>query len=523
MERALLSLVSLFVLLCAPFEARAELVPYRDPLVSVFHMNANSCKAPEPSSLWEYYNRVFDREAGDFDTFHFDTAPYEPEFTEVDPYDTGGPFELTFSDDGDYEWVEEYYYGEYEEKFHFEEEPASDVPDVPVVVNDKVEKFITYFQTHGRKSFTKWLERSGGYLTMVKGLLRERGLPEDLAYLALIESGFNPIAISRAKASGIWQFMRWTGRRYGLRVDWWIDERFDPEKATVAAARYLEGLYERFDSWYLAAAGYNGGEGRIISALKRYKTKDFWKIASRRRALKRETKDYVPKYLAAMIIAKAPEKYGFYGLNYVEPISYDKVIIRRATDLKVLAKAAGTTVKELKRLNPELKRWFTPPNYPEYELKIPSGSAELFMERMKTIPPPDRLRFHTHRVKKGETLSHIARKYRTSIRPIMYLNNLKSARFIRAGSTLVVPVREKKPRATKRPALSRSPSRRIPKEGLYTVKKGDTLWAISMRFGVDMESVLQWNDLNESDLILPGQKLYLKEAHLKQDSKTSLQ
>jgi membrane-bound lytic murein transglycosylase D len=521
MERALASLVSLFVLLCAPFEVCAEHITYRDFL----QIEEYSCKAPELSFIETYYNGAFDREeAGDYNPFVRDTAVYEPELTEINTYDMGVPYELTFNYDGDNEWFKEYDYGEYEEEDYFEERPAY---DVPVVINDKVERFIKYFQTKGRKFFVNWLEKSGGYLPMLKEILRERGLPEDLTYIALIESGFNPVARSRARAVGIWQFMHWTGKKYGLRVDWWIDERRDPEKATAAAASYLENLYERFGSWYLAAAGFNGGEGRVISAIKKYKTNDFWELASHRRALKKETKAYIPKYLAAMIIAKNPESYGFYELNYVEPVTYDKVKVLQATDLKVLAKAAGTTVEELKRLNPELKRWFTPPNYPDYELKIPKGSAELFNERMKTIPPPDRLRFHTHRVKKGETLSHIARNYRTAIRPIMYLNNLKSARFIRAGSTLVVPVREKKTidkrTAKKRTALRKSLPVRVPTEGLYTVKKGDTLWDISMRFGVDMENVLQWNGLKESDLIHPGQKLYLKEARLSQDLKTSLQ
>jgi membrane-bound lytic murein transglycosylase D len=504
MEKALLSLTSLCVLLCAPFGAGAEPIPYPNPSPPVLQLRVGSCKAPQPSSPSAYHNAprwVFEREgeAGDYDTFLTYAALYDhgptPGFTE-DTLDTGGYYELVLNNYGDHGGEEDY----------FEEEPTY---DVPVVVNDKVEWFIKYFQTRGREFFVRWLERSSGYIPMVKEILRESGLPEDLAYLALIESGFNPLARSRANAVGIWQFMRWTGRKYGLRVDWWIDERRDPEKSTVAAAGYLERLYERFDSWYLAAAGYNGGEGRVMSALKKHKTKEFWELASRGRPLRRETRDYIPKYLAAMIMAKDPEKYGFYELNYVEPVSYDKVKVSRPTDLKVIAKAAGTTVGEIKRLNPELKRWFTPPNYPSYEVKIPRGTAELFKERMKTIPPSDRLRFHTHRVKKGETLSHIARRYRTTIRAIMYLNNLRSSRFIRAGSTLVVPVREKKAHGKKAARVS------IPTEGLYTVKKGDTLWAISMRFGVEVESVLQWNDLKESDPIMPGQKLYLKESRLK--------
>lgn len=516
MERTLLSLASFLVLICAPYGAGAETPAYGDPLPApTLRLKTESCNAANgPGSPLSYHSRVFEGrlfksigEAVDNDTLPTEGYFLEAESAGADPFDTGGPYELVLSRTGSRQWEKEYFY---------EESDHGPSYDVPVVVNEEVEKFIRYFQSRGRGFFARWLERSSGYLPMVKGLLKKSGLPEDLAYLALIESGFNPVAKSRAKAVGIWQFMSWTGKYYGLRVDWWIDERRDPEKATLAAADYLKNLYGRFGSWYLAAAGYNGGEGRVVKALKKYGTKDFWELAGRRRPLKKETKNYIPKYLAAMIIAKDPEEYGFYGLNYIEPLSYDKVKVGQATDLKVLAKAAGTTVKELKTLNPELKRWFTPPNYPDYELKIPAGSAELFTETMATVPPPDRLRFHSHRVKKGEALWNIARKYGTSIGAIMYLNNLKSARLIRAGSKLVVPVREKKARAKKTTAP-------VPEKGMYTVKKGDTLWAISIRFGVAVDSVLKWNGLNESDPIMPGQKLQLKEARLNKKTKTTLQ
>jgi hypothetical protein len=319
----------------------------------------------------------------------------------------------------------------------------ADMPVVPVVVNKSVVSFITYFQTSGRAVFNRWLGRTRRYMTMINAILRENGLPEDLSYIALIESGLNPMARSRANAVGMWQFMKGTGKRYGLRVDWWIDERHDPEKSTRAAARYLKDLYAQFGSWYLAAAGYNAGEGRVMRAMRKHGSEDFWVIANHKKTLKRETRDYVPKYLAAMLIAKDPALYGFSEseLEYAEGLAFDRVKITYATDLRVIAGAAGTTVEEIRRLNPELLRWFTPPGYAEYEIKIPAGAAGVFHEKIADIPPPQRLEFHAHRVRRGETLYSIAKRYGTPVKPIMYLNNLKSAKRIRAGATIYVPVR----------------------------------------------------------------------------------
>lgn len=381
--------------------------------------------------------------------------------------------------------------------------------NVPFVINERVEWFISYFQGRGRKSFTRWLERSGRYLPMINETLRREGLPTDLAYLAMIESGFNPTARSRSRAVGLWQFIMWTGRKNGLRSDWWIDERRDPVKATIAAARHLKDLYARFGSWYLAAAAYNAGEGRIAGAIRRHNTTDFWVLAKKRRPLKTETKNYVPKYLAARLIAKDPEKYGFFGLDFEEPLAYEGVVIERPTDLNVIAKAAGTTVGELKRLNPGLKRWFTPPEYPGFEMKLPVGTALRFAENMKLVPASDRLKFHVHRVKKGDTLSHIARRYGTGIKPIMYLNGLKSSRFIREGSKLMVPVRARKNPRVRTAAVS--PAREsVPTHGVYTVKRGDTLWAISIRFGLRLEDIKRLNRIEGTELIHPGQKLLIK-------------
>ena len=316
--------------------------------------------------------------------------------------------------------------------------------DVPVVVNDKVEFFIKYFQTRGRKHFEKWLARSERYLPMLKDIFRQSGLPEDLAYLPLIESGFNPNAKSRARAVCMWQFMKWTGKKYGLQVNSWIDERRDPEKATWAAARYLKDLYGLFNSWHLAAASYNAGEGRMMRALKKHKTDDFWVVAKQKKTLKKETRDYIPKYIAALLIAKEPAKYGFTDIEYQPQITYGKVIIPVATDLRVIAKACECSFDDIKELNPQLLKWFTPPTGSEYEIKVPKEKVEVFQVNFATITPQERLNFLTHKVKKGETLSLIARKYNTSVESILYLNKLKSTRNVRAGTEIIVPVRPKK-------------------------------------------------------------------------------
>ncbi len=311
--------------------------------------------------------------------------------------------------------------------------------DIPIVINAKVEQFIQHFQTKARKVFTLWLARSEKYIPSMKKLLKENGLPEDLVYLALIESGFNPYAYSRSKASGPWQFIYLTGRRYGLRSNWWIDERRDPEKSTIAAAKYLKDLYDMFECWYLAAAGYNAGEKKIATAMKRYGTEDFWEL-TKYRYLKRETKDYVPQMIAAALIAKDPEKYGFVGIEYQEPLRYEKVKVPEVTDLRLIAQACEVTVDEIKNLNPELSRWCTPPNFPDYEIKIPFGKKEPFLRNFEALYPGERFQFKTHIVKKGDTLSKIAKLYRVGLEPILEINRLNKKSRLSTGMNLLIPL-----------------------------------------------------------------------------------
>jgi membrane-bound lytic murein transglycosylase D len=311
--------------------------------------------------------------------------------------------------------------------------------DIPIVINEKVEQFIQCFQTARRDRFVTWLARSGRYIPVMKKLLKEHGLPEDLVYMAFIESGFDPYAYSRSKAVGPWQFIYLTGKRYGLRVNWWVDERRDPEKSTIAAAKYLKDLYETFACWYLAAAGYNAGEYKIVKAIKRYRTEDFWKL-TKVRDLKRETKNYVPLMIAAALIAKDPEKYGFTDVEYQEPLRYEKVKVPELTGLLLVAKACDTSLEEIKDLNPELRRGVTPPNETDYEIKIPFGKKDFFLITFEILQPFEKFQFKTHLVKKGETLKGIAKLYRVDLEPLLEINHLTKASGILKGMTLSIPI-----------------------------------------------------------------------------------
>lgn len=256
-------------------------------------------------------------------------------------------------------------------------------PSVPLLWTNEVKKFLDYFQESRKHVFAQWLARSSQYVPSMKEILRENGLPEDLVYLALIESGFNLKAHSPAEAWGPWQIIADTGRRYGLKINRWIDERLDPIKSTQAASKYLKDMYDMFDCWLLTQAGYNAGENRVLGAIKKTDSKDFWYLA-RNGYLPPETRNYVPKFMAATIIAKDPEKFGFMDLEYRPPLLYEEVAVRGMTPLRRIARWADASYEEIKRLNPELKLGLTPPNYPDYKVKIPMGSKEILLENMAT-------------------------------------------------------------------------------------------------------------------------------------------
>jgi membrane-bound lytic murein transglycosylase D len=382
--------------------------------------------------------------------------------------------------------------------------------DIPIVINAKVEQFIQYFQTTARSNFTNWLSRSEKYIPIMKGLLKENGLPEDLVYLSLIESGFNPYAYSRSKASGPWQFIYLTGKRYGLKVNWWVDERRDPEKSTVAAAKYLKDLYDMFECWYLAAAGYNAGENKIFSAIRRYRTEDFWEL-SKYRFLKQETKDYVPQMIAAALIAKDPEKYGFTKIEYQEPLRYEKVTVPEFIDLLCIAKACEVPLEEVKDLNPELSRGCTPPGTSDYEVKIPLGTKETFLRNFENLLPDGKFHFKTHTVKKGESLARITKLYRVDLDPLLEINRLKKTDHPSAGMKLLIPLatwEEVKPPAKEKKIVASKPSSQA--EITYTIRKGDTLWSIANEMGVNIGAISRSNNLQTGKKLIPGDKLKIR-------------
>ncbi|HFB67795.1 MAG TPA: LysM peptidoglycan-binding domain-containing protein, partial [Calditrichae bacterium] len=353
---------------------------------------------------------------------------------------------------------------------------------IPLVLNRQVESAIKYFTTtrRGRRVFSVWLKRAGRYEKLIRSILREEGVPEELFYLAMIESGLNPNARSYARAVGIWQFIGSTGRAYGLRYSWWYDERRDPVKSTRAAARHLKDLYDRFGDWYLALAGYNFSPRKIEYRLRRYKVSRYWDLPR----LPRQTRNYVPTFIAAAIIAKNPEKYGF-NVTPDPPLEFDTVMVRETVDLNIVAQCVSSTFSTIKELNPELLRWCTPPDRKEWVLKIPKGTREQFLTEYAKIPDNKKFTYIRHRIRFGETLSTIARRYGVSMSVIKRFNKLRGTR-IRAGSSLIIPVpqnrdyyryvRKNSTRRRTRKIVKNVPGR---KKVVYTVKPGDTLWDIA--------------------------------------------
>ena len=394
--------------------------------------------------------------------------------------------------------------------------------DIPVELNDAVVAYIRFFQTDAREHFSRWLARSTKWLPSMHGILEKQGVPVDLVYLSMIESGFNAYAYSPAKAAGLWQFMVGTSRRYGIKTDFWLDERRDPIKATEAAAKYLGDLRQRFHGdWYLAWAGYNAGEGKVDKAIRRESTRDFWRMMTKGRTLRAETKHYVPKLIAAALIAKHPERFGFH-VEYEEPFDSDEVVIPDATDLKVIADAAGISVEKVRELNPELRRFCTPPG--EFTMRLPKGSKDQFAANFEKVGPEERLRFTQHKVEKGEPLAKIARAYGVSEAAIMRTNGLKSYRQVKVGKVIVIPVgkasrgllagaqlEDRRGRgyaqartpvqksvaaATAAAVRAKDAERMSIKHAVYVVKPGDTLWGIAAKFSTTVARIKRLNGMS---------------------------
>ena len=352
--------------------------------------------------------------------------------------------------------------------------------DLPLTVNDEVLSFLNFFQTpRGKAIVETGLRRSGRYRDMISRVLKEEGVPQDLIFLAQAESAFQPLALSRAGARGIWQFVPWRGNEYGLKRSWWVDERQDPEKATRAAAQHLRDLYGLFGDWYLAMAAYNCGPGNVQKGVERTGYADFWELY-RRNVLPRETKNYVPIIVALTLIAKDAAHYGV-QTDLDQPIPYDIVKPGRAIDLRLVAETIDVDVETLKSLNPSLLRMATPDDS-SFALHLPRGTAEKFSAEIADIPPEKWVSWRRHRVEAGETLTSLAKKYKVTSPAIAEANSLGRTDILSPGDKLIIPAAA--PAGEAKSRLVR-----------YRVRKGDTLGGIADQFSVEPEQIRKWNGL----------------------------
>jgi len=387
-------------------------------------------------------------------------------------------------------------------------------PDIPIPTNDKVLRYVELFQGRLREFLTEGLSRGVQYLPMIQATFRAEGLPLDLAYIPLIESAFKPSALSRAKARGVWQFMRGTALENGLKADWYIDERADTVKATQAAAKYLKALYNRFEDWHLAMASYNGGPSRVRRALTRSRKNDFWQLTASTRYLPRETREYVPMILAAVIIAKNPAQYGF-NIVPMPSTPTETVTVPPALDLRRVAEWAGVPMDDIQKLNPEFRRWTTPVKKGDYTIRVPEGTAERVKAGLEASAPNQLNALQFHSVKRGETLSTIARKLRVNRIDLAEANYLRTTSRLKVGDRLVIPRMpsakllaraaaattdvEKTAEAILADVLTET-SPVAAEARIYRVRSGDTLYAIARRTGTTVNQLKAWNNLRGSTL-----------------------
>ena len=410
--------------------------------------------------------------------------------------------------------------------------------DIPVVYNAKVKRWIDYFLNRGRGFFERYGARAGRYAPLMGKILEENGLPRDLIFLAMAESGFQNKAKSWAKAVGPWQFMPFTGKLYGLEINWYKDERRDPIKATVAATKYLNKLYGDFGSWELAAAAYNAGEGKVGRAIRRYRTENFWSL-SRGRYLKRETKNYVPKIMALAILGKNLRSFGFEDIDFHDPLDYEVIDVAGMTDLFEVAQVLDMDFHELQRLNPEILRWFTPPGE-MYSLRVPLGGKVVWNQCCKgdveRFVAQDFMRYKVR--SKKSRLSDVARKFRIKrkyvkqvlvhLNPGLYRNSR-----LKRGQLVILPFKKgqnirdnmyadlyEKPRRSvlrrrryaRRIRLALKRGRRIknPKQ-YYTVKRGDSLWTVARKHRLSLDTLIVSNlNLVKKRRIRKGDRLVIR-------------
>lgn len=415
---------------------------------------------------------------------------------------------------------------------------AANAHDIPIAQNDRVLSAVELLQTRLRDYVQESLTRGAKYLPMIQGVFRAEGLPLDLAYIPIIESGFKTNALSRASAKGPWQFMRATAADHGLRTDWYVDERSDFEKSTAAAAKYLKTLHGMFGDWDLVLAAYNGGLGRVQRAMQRSGSDDFWSMTESTKYLPRETREYVPLILAAMIVAKNPAQYGF-ELGPLEPLKYETVTVRKPIDLRRVAEWTETSIDEVRALNPELRRLTTPVRAPQYDVRVPVGAAEKLQTRLATADPAELITLQWHTVKRGETIPTIARRLRVKTADLAEANGLSTKSRLRAGQTLLVPgtpttllatrTERTKPAApvvaaapaagpsdaqaasddapaAKPDAVRASNTKTAARPIVYRVKRGDTLFSIARLFNTTVAKIKSWNRIR-GNVISAGDRL----------------
>jgi membrane-bound lytic murein transglycosylase D len=389
--------------------------------------------------------------------------------------------------------------------------PTYDIDVVSFAAHERVKYYMDYFQGPARERFNIWLGRLARYEGMIRTRFRARGVPEDMVYLALVASGYSNTAVSRANAVGMWQFIRSTGRLYDLRIDTWVDERRDPFKATEAAAAHLADLNDQFGSWYLAAAAYNGGAGRVSRGIRRLRVDEpsdgtFFDLSDRR-YIRRETRDYVPKLIAAALMAKTPQLYGFAAESIPKYSAYvfDEITVPDATGLDVVATLADTSVAAIVDLNPHFVRGVTPPNE-RAMVRVPRGAGPRVLDQYAVLPPSERVNFLEHVVRRGETLSEIGQRYGLSVSLIRSANGNVDPRRLRIGRRLVIPV-SRAARVQASSGRAPRPTRGVTGMRVHVVRRGDTLWDLSQRFGVRIVDLRRWNDLADRDVLRVGQRL----------------